>query len=88
MPGLVDWPRKIEEAALRRRYAAEFTTHINENTDGISKRLLARDFGFKIALAALCYEHSALATGDFLLHRMGRMKRRLMTRLSSNRRSV
>ncbi|MGN8158608.1 glycosyltransferase family 2 protein [Salinisphaera sp. SWV1] len=88
MPGLVDWPRKIAEAPLRRRYAAEFTSHLNENTDGISKSLLARDFGLKIALAALCYEYSALGAGDFLLHRMGRMKRRLTSLFSGNHRSA
>ncbi|MGN8199907.1 glycosyltransferase family 2 protein [Salinisphaera sp. RV14] len=82
VPGLVQWSRKIHEASLRRRYAEEFTAYFDKNTDGLSKRQLARHFGLKFAVAAFCYEHNAFAAGDFLLHRMGRMKRRLMARIS------
>lgn len=77
MPAIVDWPRKIDSAAERRLFSAEFMARLPEG-DIPDKRILATTYGIKIAVATLCYERGAFGTGDLLLHRLGRIKRRLL----------
>ncbi|HET7313723.1 glycosyltransferase family A protein, partial [Salinisphaera sp.] len=74
VPALVGWPRKLPSARERRAFASEFFSRLPANVP--DKRLLARDFSYKIAIAAACYERGAFASGDWLLHRLGRLKRR------------
>lgn len=76
VPALVTWPRKLASTQERRTFATEFFSQLPNGV--LDKRRLARDFSYKIAAAAVCYEHGAFTSGDWLLHRLGRVKRRFL----------
>lgn len=77
VPALVGWPRKLADARQRRRFAADFFSRLPEGVP--DKTRLAQEYSYKIAAAAACYERGAFVAGDWLLHRLGRIKRRILS---------